>query len=139
MNSKYSRLIDEVGNRCELCGSKRNVEVHHIIPKICGINGIDLECDDNLIVVCSTCHGKLTPRSILTKWGIKKSGKQIGLTKGTKLTTKKSIEAKKKILELSCFFEGNMTDAQLIHKLDISRNSFYKYKRELKEDYRYGS
>ena len=67
------KLIEEVG-RCELCGSRRNLEVHHIIPRCTYIPGmnIDLDDEDNLIVVCGSCHSRLTPRRMLTKYGIAK-------------------------------------------------------------------
>lgn len=54
---------------CELCGDKRNLEVHHIVPVCCG--GSDNI--DNLIVVCGCCHAKLTPKRELTKVGINKA------------------------------------------------------------------
>lgn len=60
------------------------------------------------------------------------NGKQIGLTKGTKLTTKKSIEAKEIILKHSKAFGGTLSDPDVMKLASISRNSFYKYKRELK-------
>lgn len=67
---KISRAIvaqlTEQAGACELCGSKRNLDVHHIIPVACG--GTDDQ--DNLIVVCKHCHGALTPQSALTKTGI---------------------------------------------------------------------
>ena len=50
---------------CELCGDKRNLEVHHIIPVVCG-GSDDL---NNLIVVCGVCHSKLTPRRELCNIG----------------------------------------------------------------------
>lgn len=70
-NCKYKKLRKQIG-KCELCGAKRGLEVHHIIPKVCEIEGVDLECEDNLIVLCSSCHGKLTSRSLLTKYGQQK-------------------------------------------------------------------
>lgn len=60
--------------------------------------------------------------------------KQIGLPKGTKLTTKKSIEAKEGILKYSRDFNGTMGDAEVIKLLNIARNSYYKYKKELKSE-----
>lgn len=72
-----------------------------------------------------------------TKEGIKTAkdnGKQIGLKKGTKLTTKKSVEAKEKILKHSKTFNGSLNDAELMKLCNISRNSFYKYKKEILED-----
>ena len=59
--------------------------------------------------------------------------KQIGNVKGVKLTTKKSIAAKAKIKELSKDFAGTLDDADVIKLAGVSRNTFYKYKRELKE------
>jgi len=63
--------VEDVGH-CELCGSKRNLEVHHIVPR-CACEGIiDSNVDDNLIVVCGSCHSKLTPKRFLCKYGINK-------------------------------------------------------------------
>ena len=70
-----------------------------------------------------------------TKEGIETArlnGKQIGLTKGTKLTTKKSIAAKEQIRKYSKDFEGTLADADVMKLTELSRNTYYKYKRELK-------
>ncbi len=72
-----------------------------------------------------------------TKEGIETarlSGKQIGQPKGTKLTTKKSIEAKAIIEKHSKSFNGTLSDDECIKLAGISRNSFYKYKAEIKAD-----
>ena len=72
-----------------------------------------------------------------TKEGIETArlnGKQIGQKEGIKLTTKKSIEAKEKIKEFSKNFLGNLKDADVIKLIGISRNSYYKYKKELAEE-----
>ena len=61
------------------------------------------------------------------------NGKQIGQPKGTKLTTKKSITAKEQILKHSKDFNGTLNDDDVMKIAGISRNSYYKYKRELKE------
>ena len=61
------------------------------------------------------------------------NGKQIGNVKGVKLTTKKSIAAKAKIMELSKDFNGTLGDADVIKVTGISRNTYYKYKAELRE------
>ena len=62
------------------------------------------------------------------------NGKQIGLEKGTKLTTKKSIAAKETIKKHSKDFNGTLADEDVIKLAGISRNSFYKYKREIREE-----
>lgn len=62
------------------------------------------------------------------------NGKQIGQTKGTKLITKKSVEAKKLIRKYSCDFEGNLNNEECRKIIGISRGAFYKYKKELLEE-----
>ncbi len=72
-----------------------------------------------------------------TKEGIETAridGKQIGQKKGTKLTTKKSIIAKEKILKHSKDFNGSLDDTDCMELVKLSRNTYYKYKKELKEE-----
>lgn len=72
-----------------------------------------------------------------TKEGIETArlnGKQIGQPKGSKLTTKKSLAAKEIIKKHSKDFEGSLTDDEVMKLAGISRNSFYKYKREVREE-----
>lgn len=64
----------------------------------------------------------------------KLNGKQIGQKKGATLTTKKSINAKKVILKYSADFNGSLDDDACIKLSGVSRNSYYKYKSELKEN-----
>ena len=59
--------------------------------------------------------------------------KQIGQKKGIKLTTKKSIEAKKTIKEKSKDFNGSNNDIDVMKITGLSRNTYYKYKKELQE------
>lgn len=62
----------------------------------------------------------------------KKNGTKIGLEKGTKLTTKKSKKCKAIILKHSKDFGGTLDDADIIKLCDCAKNSYYKYKKELK-------
>ncbi|MFR2389122.1 recombinase family protein [Intestinibacter bartlettii] len=69
-----------------------------------------------------------------TKEGIETArlnGKQIGRQEGTKVTTKKSVEAKKQIQEYSRAFNGSLKDADCIKLIGIDRKTYYKYKKEL--------
>ena len=71
-----------------------------------------------------------------TKEGIETArlnGKQIGLEKGTKLTTKKSVIAKQQIVKYNKDFQGVLTNEETWKIVGISKNAFYKYKRELIE------
>ena len=62
------------------------------------------------------------------------NGKRIGLKKGTKIITKKSLEAKKQIQKYSRDFDGSLKDTEVIKLVGVSRNSFYKYKNEMKKE-----
>lgn len=73
-----------------------------------------------------------------TKEGIETArlnGKQIGQVKGRKLITKKSIEKKELIKKYSKDFQGTLNDIEVIKLIGISRNSYYKYKREIINQY----
>ena len=70
-----------------------------------------------------------------TKEGIETArlnGKQIGQQQGAKLTTKKSISAKEIISRHSKDFGGTLSDAEVMKLAGLARNTFYKYKRELR-------
>ena len=69
------------------------------------------------------------------------NGKQIGRKTGSKITTKRSEEVKQIIKAKSKDFSGNMSDVEVIAYVKgitkggkFSRNSYYKYKSELKAE-----
>ena len=62
----------------------------------------------------------------------KKNGKKIGLTKGTILETKKSIQSKEIIKKHAVEFGGTLNDLDVIKLCGCSRNSYYKYKGEIR-------
>jgi DNA invertase Pin-like site-specific DNA recombinase len=71
-----------------------------------------------------------------TKEGLvtaKLNGKQIGRKTGTKVETKKSKECKEKIQKYNRDFNGQLNDLETIQLIGISMNTFYKYKKELRE------
>lgn len=62
----------------------------------------------------------------------KLDGKQIGRATGAKITTKKSIAAKQTILKYSKDYNGTLNDVEVMQMIgEISRNTYYKYKKEL--------
>ena len=63
----------------------------------------------------------------------KLNGKQIGRVKGSTVTTKKSVEAKKIIQKHSIDFGGSLSDKDVMLLIgDISRNTYYRYNKQLK-------
>ena len=62
------------------------------------------------------------------------NGKQIGIEKGRKLITKKSVASKADIKKYSKDFEGTLDDTAVIKLTGLARNTYYKYKKEMRED-----
>lgn len=72
-----------------------------------------------------------------TKEGIETArlnGKQIGQKLGSTLTTKKGIATKQGFLKYSKDFGGSLTDVECMKLLGISRNTYYKYKTQVKNE-----
>lgn len=70
-----------------------------------------------------------------TKEGIETArlnGKHIGGRPGVKVTTKKSVVSKEIILQHAKVFGGSLSDIELMKLTGLARNTYYKYKRELK-------
>lgn len=78
-----------------------------------------------------------------TKEGMREAarkGKQIGREKGTEITTKKSIAMKELIIKYNKVFGGALNDKDTLALIKeqtdgLNRNTFYKYKKELMEEY----
>lgn len=62
------------------------------------------------------------------------NGKRIGAEKGRKRETEKAKSSKKRILELSQDFNGTNSDKDVMAIIGIAKNTYYKYKAELKEE-----
>ena len=60
-------------------------------------------------------------------------GKQIGRKRGTTIVTKKGIAIKEGIKKYSKDFDGTLSDLDCITLLRVARNTYYKYKQELRE------
>ena len=73
-----------------------------------------------------------------TKEGLvtaKLNGKQVGREVGVGYTTKKEVEAKEIIKKHSKTFGGSLSDDDCRKLAEVSRNTYYKYKKEIKEEY----
>ena len=74
---------------------------------------------------------------IRTKEGLETArlaGKQIGRAQGTRIQTKKSIAAKEQIKKYSSSFDGTLSDIDVMTLTGLARNTYYKYKKEIKEN-----
>ena len=61
------------------------------------------------------------------------NGRQIGQKPGIKLHIKKKDPAKEKILKYSRTFGGSLPDTECIRLSGVCRNTYYKYKKEIRE------
>ena len=71
-----------------------------------------------------------------TKEGIQTArlnGKQIGQVAGSKLLIEKERPAKERIMELSKDFRGTLKDADVMKVIGLARNTYYKYKKDMKD------
>ena len=48
------RILERDGWRCQVCGNRQQLDIHHIFPRSRG--GTDSQ--DNLTTLCRTCHGE---------------------------------------------------------------------------------
>ena len=72
-----------------------------------------------------------------TKEGIQTArleGKQIGGIKGAKLNVKKASPAKELIKKHNKDFGGSLNDVDTMKLVRVARNTYYKYKKEVKEE-----
>lgn len=127
--------------KCINCG-KQAEHKHHVVPRCLGGND-----ESNCVWLCAECHGlihnisyskKGISHSQLTKIGLEKArarGVHLGGVKGKKIHNSKEEPAKEIILEFNKDFNGALNDIETLRLLDISRPTFYKYKKELKEEF----
>lgn len=73
---------------------------------------------------------KRTKEGLLTA---KINGKVLGRPGNKKYETKRAKSAKADIRKMSKYFDGNMSDTDVIRVLGLQRNTYYKYKKEMQE------
>lgn len=105
---------------------------------ISALNGYTIELAKQQIrIVFEQAEKEVLDLHQRTKEGLETArlnGKQIGRAEGTKIETKKSKQAKEIIIKHNIDFGGSLNDEDTAKLCGISRNSFYKYKKELREN-----
>ena len=61
------------------------------------------------------------------------NGKTLGRPKGKKPLVKKEAPAKEAIKKYSKDFDGSLDDIEVLKLVNVSRNTYYKYKKEIRE------
>ena len=119
-----------LSNNIELTGTKTDIILKAINEYLMEL------AKEQIIIAFGQSEKEVSDLHQRTKEGIetaRKNGKQIGQKSGTVLTTKKSIAVKQGILKYSRDFGGSLTDAECMKLLGIAKNTYYKYKAQLKD------
>lgn len=96
--------------------------------------------EDDIVKAFKQAEKEVKDLQQRTKEGIKTArlnGKQIGQKKGVTFNLKAKEPRKNEILRLSKDFNGVLTDIEVMKIIGISRNTYYKYKQELKNKYNF--
>jgi len=101
--------------RCELCGSGKNLQRHHIIPRSKG-GGDNLS---NLMTVCVDCHSKIHGRPT-GSFTINEGEKIQDLTP-------------KQISDLMVLRSVGYTNVEIANKMDLSVKTILFYNNQLKQ------
>lgn len=125
--STYKKALE---SNIQLTGSKVDLILQ-------GINRYLLElAKEQIRIAFEQSEKEVSDLHQRTKEGIETArlnGKQIGRLQDAKIVTKKSLAAKAIILKHSQDFNGSLTDIEVMQLTCLARNTYYKYKRELRQ------
>ncbi|RKI87880.1 HNH endonuclease [Parablautia intestinalis] len=118
----------EIGVQCRNCGSKKELEYHHVVP--ISLGGKDV--NSNIVCLCYPCHQKIHYGE--SKHGLHstviKKGLDVARKKGKKLgrpATGVPKEFIKEYNKLQSGEYGSITIVQFAKLQGIAVSTFYKY------------
>ena len=118
-----------LSNNIEMTGTKTDIILKAINEYLMEL------AKEQIIIAFEQSEKEVSDLHQRTKEGIetaRRKGKQIGRKRGASITTKKSIKAKQDILKFSRDYNGTLTDVDCMRMIGIARNTYYRYKAELK-------
>ena len=118
-----------LSNNIEMTGTKTDIILKAINEYLMEL------AKEQIIIAFEQSEKEVSDLHQRTKEGIetaRRKGKQIGRKRGASITTKKSLKAKQDILKFSRDFNGTLTDVDCMRMIGIARNTYYRYKAELK-------
>ena len=124
--STYKKALP---NNIEMTGTKTDIILKAINEYLMELT------KEQIIIAFEQSEKEVSDLHQRTKEGIetaRRKGKQIGRKQGAAITTKKSIKAKQDILKYSRDFNGTLTNVDRMRMIGIARNTYYRYKAELK-------
>src|SRR5712691_10939841 len=70
-------MLVSVDSHCEICGTPRNLEVHHIEPRrMGGSRRPEIEAESNKAIVCRSCHTNITEQ----RWHFERTDQHLLVT-----------------------------------------------------------
>lgn len=109
-----------------------------IDPIIRGVNEVILAlADEDIKLAFQQSAKEVEDLRQRTKEGLvtaRNNGKTLGRPAGRAYSTKKATESKKLIRKYAKEFGGTLTDVQCLKLLNINRNTYYKYKSQIREE-----
>ena len=130
--NKLNKQIDKINST----GSKATDKLLESIMTALHEYTIDL-AKEQIELAFQTAQSEVDFIHKRTSEGVRRAiaeGKQVGRLKGSKVETKKSRLMKTRIIELSKDFKGTNTDKDVMKITGLARNTYYKYKAELREN-----
>ena len=118
-----------LSNNIEMTGTKTDIILKAINEYLMEL------AKEQIIIAFEQSEKEVADLHQRTKEGIetaRRNGKQIGRKQGAVVTTKKSVKAKQDILKYSKDFGGTLTDVDCMRMIGIARNTYYRYKSELR-------
>ena len=118
-----------LSNNIEMTGTKTDIILKAINEYLMEL------AKEQIIIAFEQSEKEVADLHQRTKEGIetaRRNGKQIGRKQGAVVTTKKSVRAKQEILKHSKDFGGTLTDVDCMRMIGIARNTYYRYKSQLK-------
>ncbi len=74
---QYVAMLVAPDSRCEICGTSRNLEVHHIEPqRMGGSRRPEIESPTNKAILCRSCHTQITEQ----RWHFERTHRQLLVT-----------------------------------------------------------
>lgn len=130
----YKEKLQRQYERHSATGSKATDKLLDAIMEALHAYTIDL-AREQIEIAFQTAQHEVDYLHQRTSEGVRKAqaaGKQVGRAEGAIVETKKAKAAKELIRKHSRDFGGSLSDAECMKLVSVARNSFYKYKKELK-------
>jgi hypothetical protein len=127
-SSPFKRmLLEELGYECVNCGSKKDIEYHHIVPVVYGgTNKLS-----NIVPLCIDCHYKAHQKA--NAEGIKKAKSEGRCGRGKIITYEEAKPALKRYFDLEI---GNKELHEILGFSPTNHSGTYLFKQKYRKEFK---